>query len=68
MGLFFSALTRNQIVAAVLTFAGMMFLLLTVMAQDFAVLSPGLDSASASSISSTCGNSLCRGSSRCRRC
>ena len=34
MGLFFSALTRNQIVSAVLTFAAMMFLLLTVLARS----------------------------------
>jgi hypothetical protein len=42
MGLFFSSLTRNQIVAAVLTFAGMMFLLLTVWATDFPQLHEGL--------------------------
>lgn len=42
MGLFFSSLTRNQIVAAVLTFAGMMFLLLTIWANDIPHLHEGL--------------------------
>jgi hypothetical protein len=41
MGLFFSSVTRNQIVAAVLTFAGMMFLLLTVWARRFEQLGEG---------------------------
>jgi ABC-type transport system involved in multi-copper enzyme maturation permease subunit len=45
MGMFFSTLTRNQIIAAVLTFSGMMFLLLTVLAQEFAVFPPGLRAA-----------------------
>ncbi len=44
MGLFFSALTRNQIVAAVLTFAGMMTLLLTILAQQLPI-GEGLQSA-----------------------
>lgn len=35
LGLFFSSLTRNQIVAAVLTFAVMLFMLLTLMRQIF---------------------------------
>ncbi len=35
MGLFFSSLTNNQIVAAVLTFAGMLFLLLTLMIKQY---------------------------------
>jgi hypothetical protein len=42
MGLFFSSLTRNQVVAAVLTFAGMMFLLLTVWLQSNDRLAGGL--------------------------
>ena len=36
LGVFFSSLTRNQIVAAVLTFAAMMFMLLTVVRPVFA--------------------------------
>src|SRR5262249_48054159 len=35
MGLFFSSLTRNQIIAAVLTFAGMLALLLAFFLKDF---------------------------------
>lgn len=44
MGVFFSSLTRNQIVAAVLTFAGMMALLLTVIGRDkeFEFFGPGV--------------------------
>ncbi len=42
MGLFFSSVTRNQIIAAVLTFLGMMFLLLTITARDLAFLDDGI--------------------------
>ena len=42
MGLFFSSLTTNQVIAAVLTFAGMMFLLLMIWAQRFPFLPDGL--------------------------
>jgi ABC-2 type transport system permease protein len=42
MGLFFSSLTKNQVVAAVLTFAGMMFLLLMIWAPLFPFLPDGL--------------------------
>ena len=37
MGLFFSSLTRNQLIAAVLTFAGMLAQLMTVMVDRFPV-------------------------------
>ncbi|MCZ2340733.1 MAG: ABC transporter permease [Bacteroidales bacterium] len=43
MGLFFSSLTRNQVVAAVLTFAGMMNLLLTVWFSDLPRLGAGVN-------------------------
>jgi len=42
MGIFFSSLTQNQVIAAVLTFAGMTFLLLTVIARKFSVLNESL--------------------------
>ena len=41
MGLFFSSLTRNQIIAAVLTFVGMIAHLSTLFIKDLARLSPG---------------------------
>lgn len=44
-GLFCSVLTRNQVVAAALTFAGLMFLLLTVLAPSFSALGEGLRAA-----------------------
>jgi hypothetical protein len=45
MGLFFSSVTRNQIIAAVLTFAGMMFLLLTILARGIPEIGPGVQAA-----------------------
>jgi ABC-2 type transport system permease protein len=42
LGLFFSSLTRNQIVAAVMTFAAMIFMLLTVLIEDFRDIPGGL--------------------------
>lgn len=42
MGLFFSSLTNNQVIAAVMTFAGMMFLLLMILADQFSILGEGL--------------------------
>ena len=41
MGLFFSSLTRNQIIAAVLTFVGMIAHLATLFIKDLARLNPG---------------------------
>lgn len=38
MGLFFSSLTQNQIIAAILTFVGMFLLLLTVVSDRFPIL------------------------------
>ncbi|CAN5560665.1 hypothetical protein BH11PLA2_BH11PLA2_04430 [soil metagenome] len=40
IGLVFSSLTHNQIVAAMLTFAGMLFLMLTFILQQFVTLEP----------------------------
>lgn len=45
MGLFFSSLTPNQVIAAVLTFAGMMFLLLTFVLRQMTLVAESLNAA-----------------------
>ncbi len=45
MGIFFSSLSSNQLIAAVATFAGMMIQLLTVLAPRFKVVAEGLRAA-----------------------
>ncbi|MFO0848945.1 MAG: ABC transporter permease [Gemmataceae bacterium] len=45
MGLFFSSLTSNQVIAAVLTFAGMMFLLLTFVIRQMTLVAESVNAA-----------------------
>ncbi len=45
MGLFFSSLTRSQVVAAMLTFAGMFAMLMTVAVSQLEMFGPGLRAA-----------------------